>query len=59
MDKTYIGGSTPINSIAASLGLLEYVEGSKLMNHNDIVLSDYRGYIVDINFEAYFHEQLS
>ena len=29
------------------------------MNHNDIVLSDYRGYIVDINFEVYFKEQLS
>ena len=59
MDKTYIGRSTLINSIVASPGLLEYVEGLKLMNNNDIILSDYRRYIVDINFKVYFNEWLS
>jgi len=59
MNKVHIRGSTLINSIAASPGLLEYIDESKLMNHNDIALSGNRGYIVNMNFEAYFDEKLS
>ena len=59
MNKTHIGGSTLIDLIAASLGLLECIDGSKLMDHNNIVLSDHREYIVDMNFKAHFDKQLS
>ena len=31
LDKTYISGSTPIDLIAVTSGLLEYVEGYKLL----------------------------
>ena len=30
-----------IDSIVASEGILEYVEGGKLLNYNEIVCSDY------------------
>ena len=56
IDKTCISGSTPIDSIATSPGMFEYVKGYKLINYNDIILSDHRGYIVDISFKAYFEE---
>ena len=56
MDKIYIGGSVPINSIADSHRILEFIEGYKLLPHNKIVFLDHRAYMVDINFEAYFNE---
>ena len=59
LDKTYINRSTPIDSIAVISGLLEYVEGCKLLSYNVIVFLDYCAYIVDINFQEYFNEQLS
>jgi len=56
MDKTYIGGSVPIDSVAATPSIIEYIEVCKLLLHCEVVLSDYRSYLVDINFEAYFEE---
>ena len=50
LDKIYIGRSILIDSIAMISGLLEYVEGCKLLLHNAIVFSDYCTYVVDINF---------
>jgi len=38
---------------------MEYVEGSLLNECNEIIFTDHRSYIVDINFEDYFEDQLS
>ena len=59
LDSTEINGSKPIDTIAASTGIIEYVKGYKLIGSNDIVQSDHCAYIVDVNFEEYFQEQLS
>ena len=56
MDKTYIRGSKPIDSIVISLGITEYIEGCKLLSHTKVIISDHRSYLININFEAYFDE---
>ena len=56
LDKTSMRGSNPINLIAASEGVMEYVKESKLLDCNKILYSDHQAYIVDINFEEYFEE---
>ena len=59
MDNTFIRGSAPIDTIAISLRLSEFVEGYKLFETNKFVVSDHRAYVIDINLEGYFGEQLS
>jgi len=56
MDRTCMKGSFPIDSITASEGIIEYIEESKLLNHNKVVFSDHRSYIVDFNIQEYFNE---
>ena len=59
MDNTYKIGSRPIDSITALQGIINCIEGYKLVEVNKVVLSDHRGYLVDINFELYFFKQMS
>ena len=59
MDKTFINGSNLIDTFAISEGLMEYIEGVKLVAHNEIVNTDHRAYIVDINIEEYFEDEFS
>ena len=59
LDKTYINGSNLIDSIAAMCGIMEYIEGYKLLGYNEIVESDYRAYMIDIVIEKYFEEELN
>ena len=59
MDKTYIRSSSPIDSVALSSGIMDYVEGVKLLSQNEIVMSDHRSYAIDINLEEYFEDQFS
>ena len=37
LDKTNVNGSTPIGSIAVSNGMMEHVEGFKLIDIEDVV----------------------
>ena len=59
MDNTEERGSKPIDTIAVSYGISEYIEGSKLIECNDIIFTNHRSYIIDINIEDYFNDQLS
>jgi len=59
LDKTHIRGSSPIDSIALSSRIMDYVEGVQLMNQNDFVMSDHRSYLLDLNVEEYFEDHLS
>ena len=51
-----MNGKHPINSIAASVRLMPYIEGYKLLNNNDILYSDHRSYLIDVNLEEYFDD---
>jgi len=42
LDCIYIKGSSAIDIITASRGLLDFIEGYKLLEFNKIVLSNYR-----------------
>lgn len=59
MDRTCINGNNPIDAFAASEGLIEYAEGIKLAPRNEIVNSDHRACIADINIEDYFDDEFS
>ena len=59
MDKNYVRGSLPIDSIALSNGIMNYAEGLELSHQNKIVMSDYRACIMDINIEEYFDSNFS
>jgi len=59
MDHIEVRGSTLIDTIAMSHGVMEYVEGSRLMECNEIIFTDHRAYIVDINLNNYFDDQIS
>jgi len=56
--KTYIYRSNPIDSIAATLGIMDYVDGCKLLRNNNIMESGYQSYIVDVALEDYFNDEL-
>ena len=49
-----INGLKCIDSIAISIDLLSYIEGSTITETNEIIISDYRGYIFDLSLEDYF-----
>ena len=38
----------------ASSKIINNIEGYELINYNQIIHSDYRGYLFDINLERYF-----
>ena len=59
VDNTYKYGSKPINSIAATNRIMNYIEGSKLMNYNDIVELDHHTYMIDADIEEYFKDEFS
>ena len=59
MDHTEVRGSKPIDTVAASYRIIDYVEDSQLLECNDIVFTDHRAYVIDINLEDYFNDQLS
>ena len=59
MDNTYIIGSEPIDLVAAITNIFQIVEGYKLMERNNIIITDYRSCMIDFNFKEYFCEQFS
>ena len=59
LDKTYAHRSNRIDSIALSEGIMEYEEGTKLLEYNNIVFADHRAYLLDVNMEEYFDENSS
>ena len=56
LDPTFIRGSKCIDSIAATYNLLDFVEGSKLLEAHEITIIDHRSFIIDINIERYFDD---
>ena len=59
VDKIYIQGSKAINSIAVSNELMYYIEDCQLVKINDIIMIDYRAYIIEMNITQYFDKKFS
>jgi len=59
LDSTYKHGSKQIDSIAATNGIMNYIEGCRLMNYNEIVESDHRAFMIDVDIEEYFNDEFS
>ena len=54
LDNTYKNGSKYIDSIAATPGIINYIEGSRLFEVKEITLIDHRVCMIDIILEKYF-----
>ena len=59
MDNTHIIGSKLIDTAAASPNLMNCIEGYKLMKIDNLIITDHRLFLIDINFERYFSTKLS
>ena len=53
-DSTYKKGSKSIDLVATTSRLLEYIDRYRLIDYNEIIVSNYQGYLIDINLENYF-----
>jgi hypothetical protein len=59
MGKTHKHGSKPIDSLAATKGIIDFIDGCKVLEYNDIVETDHRSYVIELALEDYFNEELS
>ena len=59
MSSANKNGSKPIDTIAATEGIIEHVDGCKLFSHAEVVISDHRPCVIDVNLEEYFNECFS
>jgi len=53
-DPMFIRDSKCIDSVMASEGILEHIKGCRLVDYNEILLTEYRKYLFDINIQEYF-----
>ena len=53
-DNTHKTGSKQIDAVMATDGLIESIVGSKLTEFNEIINTDHRRFIVDIDIKKYF-----
>ena len=58
-DGTFEYGKKCVDIVLASEGILETVEGIKLIEYNEIVNPDYRGYFIALHLEEYFDEDFN
>ena len=59
MSTSKKNGSKPIDTIAATEGVMEHVDGCKLLSHAEVVISDHRPCIIYVNLEEYFNDCFS
>jgi len=59
LNRTNKRGSVPIDTIVATEGIISYVEGCKILSFEEIVFSDHRSYVIDVNLEEYFEDTFS
>ena len=58
-EPTFIRGPRCIDTLAATMGLLDFFDGIRIMNFSEIVLTDHRGIMADIDINAYFEMETS
>ena len=59
MDSIHINSSKCIDSIAIMVNLLDYIEGSILLESYELIPLDHHRYIIDLNLEDYFEDALT
>ena len=59
LDNTHKNGTKCIDAIAASDNIMSFIEGCILCETNEIIDTNYRGYMVDIDLNTYFDEDFS
>ena len=59
IDHTDVRGFKPIDTIALSHGILEHIDGCRLLECNETKLTDHRSYLIDLNLEDSFQDQMS
>ena len=47
-----------MDMVAAFKNILRFVEGKKLCKTNEILDTDHRGYVIDVNFSEYLKKNL-
>jgi len=52
-DSAYKKGKNMINFAAASTTMIEYIDGSLITDYNEILITDHRGFIIDVQLEEY------
>ena len=58
-DNTYKIGRNQINAIFRMKKVNRAAIGSKLVDFNEIIITNHRGFLIDIDFKAYFKLQAS
>ena len=59
MDHTHSRGTKCIDSIAATSNVRKHIEGCSLYETNEIINTDHRSHVIDVNLEEYFLEEFS
>ena len=59
LDRIFRQGSRSIDLITAISNLIQYVEGSKLLEINEVVNTDHHSYLINTNLEMYFDKEFS
>jgi hypothetical protein len=54
-DRTYKNGQNQIDAIFVTTSLIQYVRGSKIVDFDEVIPTDHRGFLIDIDFEEYFN----
>jgi len=54
-DRTHKEGSKQIDAVLTMDGILQCMKGSLIVDFNDIVISDHRGFIFDVDIKEYFN----
>ena len=58
-DRNYKYKSKQIDSIAATNGIMNHIEGCRLINYNDIVESNHCAYMIDVDIKEFLKEEFS
>ena len=53
-DRTHKEGSKQIDAVLATDGIRQCMKGSLIVDFNNIVISDHRGFVFDIDIKEYF-----
>ena len=59
IENTHTNSSKPIRTIAVLPNAIECIKGCELIEANEIIINNYRVYIVNFNLKRYFKEQMS
>ena len=59
LDNTFKTGKKCIDVVLCTHGLLEYISGSQMVECDEVIINDHRGYLLDLEIERYCKCKLS